>query len=467
MDGSHRPAVRTGAGLPRRQRYRAGDHVVTLAPGPDGRLVTSQRAVVAAVDPSERDADAADRRRPARAPRQGGSQVDRLDYGYATTVHRGQGSTTERAHLFADGGGRELAYVAMSRARQSTHVWAVADDLPQAVDDLRRDWSTQRTPTWAIDTALPDPATLTRERFQALPPISKPARRPPPRRDGHRRRRHRRHPPARPGRHLGPSRSALRSPAGPGRPGYRHRCLADHRGRSGGPGPRPGPPSAREQAELGRRPRRPVAGPPRSTKRSRGVGGAGGRRPTAVGNPRRPRDQPSSTRRSPSTKPASTGPPTVSSIGRPPAERSSTTGSNSNATPGTSPEPRRRRDHLDGLPSAAEIRRAATQGSNSTASRQQPSIPPASRSPGIEMSFRNAELTRGAGSYGRSRKRRGRRCSQYSGWLGCGSAHRRRGGRPFGPRRQPTRPGGSSDIAVLHAAFVTRVGWPLPEDGCV
>jgi hypothetical protein len=88
----------------------------------------------------------------------------------ALIVHRGQGSTTERAHLFADGGGRELAYVALSRARQSTHVWAVADDLPQAVDDLRRDWSTPRTPTWAIDTALPNPATLTRERFQTLPP---------------------------------------------------------------------------------------------------------------------------------------------------------------------------------------------------------------------------------------------------------------------------------------------------------
>jgi hypothetical protein len=94
---------------------------------------------------------------------------DRLGYGYATTVHRCQGSTTDRAHLYADGGGRELAYVAMSRARQSTHVWSVADDLPQAVDDLRRDWSTRRTPTWAIDTALPDQGAVTRECFQAIP----------------------------------------------------------------------------------------------------------------------------------------------------------------------------------------------------------------------------------------------------------------------------------------------------------
>jgi hypothetical protein len=78
-----------------------------------------------------------------------------LGYGYATTVHRAQGSTTARAHLFADGGGRELAYVAMSRARQGTHAWAVADDIGQAAEDLRRDWSARRTPTWAIDTGLP------------------------------------------------------------------------------------------------------------------------------------------------------------------------------------------------------------------------------------------------------------------------------------------------------------------------
>ena len=33
------------------RRYRAGDRVITLAPGPDGAWVTSQRAVVTSVDP--------------------------------------------------------------------------------------------------------------------------------------------------------------------------------------------------------------------------------------------------------------------------------------------------------------------------------------------------------------------------------------------------------------------------------
>ncbi len=148
--------------------YRAGDLVVTLAAGADGRLVTSQRAVITAVDlPGQTLTLRTDDSQPVLV-RKEEAAADRLDYGYAITVHRCQGSTTGRAHLFADGGGRELAYVAMSRARQSTHVWTAADDLPQGVDDLRRDWSTTGAPTWALDTALPQPTTLTRENFQAL-----------------------------------------------------------------------------------------------------------------------------------------------------------------------------------------------------------------------------------------------------------------------------------------------------------
>jgi ATP-dependent exoDNAse (exonuclease V) alpha subunit len=154
-------------------RFRAGDHVITLASGADGRLVTSQRAVIAAIDPSAETLTLRtdDGQHVHLAINEAGS--DRLVYAYATTVHRCQGSTTERAHLFADGGGRELAYVAMSRARQSTHVWTVADDLPQAIEDLRRDWSTQRTPTWAIDTALPAGPPSPRSSSRRSPPSSK------------------------------------------------------------------------------------------------------------------------------------------------------------------------------------------------------------------------------------------------------------------------------------------------------
>ena len=146
--------------------YRAGDRVVTLAPGAAGTLVTAQRATVEAVEPDSgslvlRTDDG--RQFPLTGEELG---ADRLGLGYATTVHRGQGSTTARAHLFADGGGRELAYVAMSRARQATHAWVVADDLAQATEDLHRDWSARRTPTWALDACLP--ATTLREAVVSL-----------------------------------------------------------------------------------------------------------------------------------------------------------------------------------------------------------------------------------------------------------------------------------------------------------
>ncbi len=148
--------------------YRAGDEVVTLAPGSSGTLVTSERAVVQAVHPATGTLDlrTSDGREVRLTAEQ--ASTDRLGHGYATTVHRCQGATVSRAHVFADGEGRELAYVAMSRARGSTHAWTVADDLDQAAEDLRRDWSTQRTPTWAIDTGLPDHEELSADAVAGL-----------------------------------------------------------------------------------------------------------------------------------------------------------------------------------------------------------------------------------------------------------------------------------------------------------
>jgi hypothetical protein len=81
---------------------------------------------------------------------------DKLALGYATTVHRSQGATFDTAHLYADGGGRELGYVAMSRARDTAHVHAVADNIYQAVEDLTWDWSREKRQAWAIDTGTPE-----------------------------------------------------------------------------------------------------------------------------------------------------------------------------------------------------------------------------------------------------------------------------------------------------------------------
>jgi conjugative relaxase-like TrwC/TraI family protein len=140
-----------------RTAYQAGDRIVTLAPSAGGRLVTSQRGEVTAVE-SETGTLVVrmdDGRTHTLGPDQTGS--GQLAHGYATTVHRSQGATFDTAHLYADGGGRELGYVAISRARQATQVHAVADNIDQAVEDLAWDWSRERRQTWAIDTGRPSP----------------------------------------------------------------------------------------------------------------------------------------------------------------------------------------------------------------------------------------------------------------------------------------------------------------------
>lgn len=106
--------------------FQAGERIITLTPGPQGAWTTSQPATVTAVDRDHRALTAvtAD-----------GTELhvsgeylgaDRVGYGYAITVHRSQGATVDTAHVLADGGGRELAYVAMSRARGQSHVHLVA-----------------------------------------------------------------------------------------------------------------------------------------------------------------------------------------------------------------------------------------------------------------------------------------------------------------------------------------------------
>ena len=135
------------------RRYAAGDRIVTLTPADDGRFVTSERATVVRVADHQLSVRFDDGRQDVLADDEL-AQV-RLDHAYAATVHRMQGATVDRTHSVADGGGRELAYVAMSRARDTSRVYAVADDVDRAVDDLRREWSIERRQRWIIDTDAP------------------------------------------------------------------------------------------------------------------------------------------------------------------------------------------------------------------------------------------------------------------------------------------------------------------------
>jgi conjugative relaxase-like TrwC/TraI family protein len=148
------------------RQYQAGDRIVTLAPGARGEIVTSERGTVTEVDLSAGTISARmeDGRRQTFAKDL--TDAKHLAHGYAVTVHRSQGATTETTHRLEDGGGRELAYVSMSRARQRSTVYAVADDLDQALDDLKREWTAEHRQRWAIDTGTPvtDPFLIERDK---------------------------------------------------------------------------------------------------------------------------------------------------------------------------------------------------------------------------------------------------------------------------------------------------------------
>jgi hypothetical protein len=133
--------------------YAVGDPVVTLAPNYDGHLVTSQRGRVVGINQRAQTLTmATDEGRRVVLTGEALDQ-DHLDHGYALTVHREQGATADRTHYLAEGGGRELAYVAMSRARGPSIVHAVADDLGQAIEDITHDWSLDRNQQWITRTA--------------------------------------------------------------------------------------------------------------------------------------------------------------------------------------------------------------------------------------------------------------------------------------------------------------------------
>jgi conjugative relaxase-like TrwC/TraI family protein len=144
--------------------YAVGDPVVTRAPNHDGQLVTSQPGRVVAINQRAQSLTMATNDGRRVTLRGEALDQDHLDYGYALTVHREQGATADRAHYLAEGGGRELAYVAMSRARRPSIVHAVADDLDQAIDDITCDWSLDRNQQWITRTARgvgADPAIRT------------------------------------------------------------------------------------------------------------------------------------------------------------------------------------------------------------------------------------------------------------------------------------------------------------------
>ncbi len=128
-----------------------------VQPGPHSDWVTSERATITAVHPRDGSIDAlTDDGRGLHFDRDAAS-ADRLAHAYAVTAHRAQGATVDTAHVLDDGGGRELAYVAMSRARATSHIYTTAADPAEAAERVAYSWEAERRPTWATDQGQPTP----------------------------------------------------------------------------------------------------------------------------------------------------------------------------------------------------------------------------------------------------------------------------------------------------------------------
>jgi conjugative relaxase-like TrwC/TraI family protein len=82
------------------RRYRTGDRVITLAPGPDGAWVTSQRAVVRSVDPATRSLTAVTAEGTELRMDAEHIGADKLAHGHAITGHRAQGSTVDVSYVW-------------------------------------------------------------------------------------------------------------------------------------------------------------------------------------------------------------------------------------------------------------------------------------------------------------------------------------------------------------------------------
>ena len=159
VDGNRRASHRARTDHRGRFSYRAGDRLVALAPDHHAGLVTSQRAVIDAVDPDAETVTV--RTDDGRQVTLAGNQLssDRLGYVDATTVHRCQGSTVDWGPPSRRWRRPELAYVGVSCARtgldglggRRRHRRGRRRPYPRLGDPAY--------PTSALDTGLPDPST--------------------------------------------------------------------------------------------------------------------------------------------------------------------------------------------------------------------------------------------------------------------------------------------------------------------
>ncbi len=147
--GALGPERLTAAG----REYATGD--VVLCTRNDRRLgvTNGTTATVADIDPDKRTVTLDD----GTTLPTGYIDAGHLTHGYATTVHKAQGATVDRAFVLgSETLYREAGYVALSRARHGSHLYLVDSDNPDPLAALTRQLQASRAQTLATNQIHPD-----------------------------------------------------------------------------------------------------------------------------------------------------------------------------------------------------------------------------------------------------------------------------------------------------------------------
>ncbi len=148
------------------RKFAEGDRIIFLENNRDLGVKNGMLGVVAGVSEERLTARLDSARGPGQGREISVSMADyaAVDHGYATTIHKSQGATVDRAYVLAsETMDRHLAYVAMTRHREGTTLYAGRDEFK----DLR-DLSARLSRSRAKETTLDYPRDYAERRGMAL-----------------------------------------------------------------------------------------------------------------------------------------------------------------------------------------------------------------------------------------------------------------------------------------------------------
>ena len=152
--------------------FQTGDRIICGRNQHRLGITNGTAATIMSVDVDERSMTVRTDKGAAITLRAGYLDAGHVQHGYATTIHKAQGQTLDRAFILANGLNRESGYTALSRGRFENRLYTVATRnehdhghtlTPDEIDELRRALATSSTQELATNYGRPDAPTRSTE----------------------------------------------------------------------------------------------------------------------------------------------------------------------------------------------------------------------------------------------------------------------------------------------------------------